>query len=209
MTSAARGVTARRPAAATLGASFLDAFRSLLVSDRDLAENLKGAAHGYVLRPWTELLTTAVARACGSLGWEVAAKGVGKSPLPFPRFECLGLDVTAFEPGVGWRPAIAAFELENANAFDKVAYSLWKVASVRTRLAVLFCFRREPDEIGAFVARLAGEVMRSLPAPTGEVVIVAGTRSSAETFPDGYFRVFEWDLQSRRFIAGRLSGGGR
>jgi hypothetical protein len=193
---------------ARIGPLFLGAFRSLLVSDRDLAENLRGAAHGYVLRPWTELLTSAVARACGTFGWEVAAKGVGKSPLPFPRFECLGLDVTAFEPGSGWRPAIAAFELENASAFDKVAYALWKVASVKTRMAGLFCFRREPDEIGAFVEHLADEVMRPLPPSNDEFMVIAGTRSSAETFPDGYFRVFEWNLQSRRFVAGGLHGAG-
>lgn len=174
------------------------------MSDRDLAENLRGAARGYVLRPWTELLTSAVARACGSLGWEVAAKGVGKSPLPFPRFECLGLDVTAFEPGGGWRPAIAAFELENANPFNTVAYALWKVASVKIPLAGLFCFRREPNEIGAFVARLGDEVMRRLPTATDEVLVIAGTRSSAETFPDGYFRVFEWDPDAIRFRAGGL-----
>lgn len=195
--------------ATALGPPFLTAFRSLLVSDRDLAENLKGAAHGYVLRPWTELLTAAVARACSNLGWEVAAKGVGRSPLPFPGFECLGIDITAFEPGNGWRPAIAAFELENANSLDKVAYSLWKVASVKTRLAGLFCFRREPSEIGAFVAQLADEVLRRLPTPTGEVLVIAGTRSSAETFPDGYFRVFEWDPQAKRFRTGGLTGVGR
>lgn len=185
--------------AAELGSAFLAAFRSLLVSDRDLAENLRGAAHGRVLRPWTELLTAAVARACGSLGWQVAAKGVGRSPLPFPRLECLGLDLTAFEPGAGWRPAVAAFELENAHSFEKVAYSLWKVASVRADLAGLFCFRREPGEIGHFVARLAEEVMRPLSDPTGELLVVAGTRAAAETFPDGYFRPFRWQPQARRF----------
>jgi hypothetical protein len=193
--------------AGALGAEFLRSLRALLVSDRDLAENLKGAAHGYVLRPWTDLLTTAVARACNGLGWAVAAKGVARSPLPFPRFECLGLDVTAFEPGTGWRPAVAAFELENANAFDKVAYSLWKVASVKTQLAGLFCFRREPDQIGAFVAQLAEEALRPLAPSTGELLVVVGTRSAAELFPDGYFRVFVYDGQSRRLVAGGLSGG--
>jgi hypothetical protein len=191
----------------SFGSEFLTAFRTLLVSDRGLAENLKGAAQGYVLRPWTELLTTAVARACDRLGWEVAAKGVGRSPLPFPRFECLGLDVTAFERGTGWRPPVTAFELENANAFDKVAYSLWKVVSVKTQLAGLFCFRREPSEIGMFVARLAEETLRALPPPTGELIVVVGTRAAADTFPDGYFRVFEYDGQAGRLIAGGLSGG--
>jgi hypothetical protein len=200
-------VSRHRHAESSLSSDFLAAFRTLLVSDRGLAENLKGAARGYVLRPWTELLTAAVARACDRLGWDVAAKGVGRSSLPFPRFECLGIDVTAFEGGTGWRPAIAAFELENANAFDKVAYSLWKVVSVRTQLAGLFCFRREPSEIGLFVARLAEETLGPLPPPTGELIVVVGTRAAAETFPDGYFRVFAYDDQSRRLISAGLSGG--
>lgn len=204
MTSAVSRVPPRQPA--TIGPPFLTAFRSLLVSDRDLAENLKGAAHGYVLRPWTELLTSAVGRACGSLGWEVAAKGVGKSPLPFPGFECLGIDVTAFERGNGWRPAIAAFELENANSFDKVAYSLWKVASVKTRLAGLFCFRRAPEDVSEVVGRLASEVMRSLPDFKGELLLVVGTRGAAETFPDGYFRQFGWHPSTGRFESGALGG---
>jgi len=194
-----RGHRLRAQPAGGLGSAFLASFRSLLVSDRDLAENLRGAAHGRILRPWTELLTTAVARACVSLGWQVAAKGVGRSPLPFPRFECLGLDLTAFESGTGWRPVLAAFELENANSFEKVAYALWKVTSVRADLAGLFCFRREPDEIGGFVARLGEEVMQHVPDPAGELLVVAGTRAAAETFPDGYFRPFRWQPDGRRF----------
>jgi hypothetical protein len=189
-----------------LTTAFLAAFRALLESDRSLSENLKGAADGYILRPWTELLTTSVSRACGRLGWKVAAKGVARSPLPFPRFECLGLDATAFETGTGWRPAIAAFEFENATAFDTVAYALWKLMNVRTRLAGLFCFRRDPGEIAAFIARLANEVMEPLPQPIGAVIVVVGTRSAAETFPDGYFRAFEWGRESGTFRAARLKG---
>jgi hypothetical protein len=189
-----------------LSSDFLTAFRNLLESDRNLADNLKGAADGNILRPWTELLTTSVARACGRLGWKVAAKGVARSPLPFPRFECLGLDATAFKAGTGWRPAIAAFEFENARAFDTVAYALWKLVNVRTRLAGLFCFRRDPGEIAAFIARLANEVMEPLPQPIGALVVVVGTRSAAETFPDGYFRAFEWGRESGTFRAARLKG---
>lgn len=201
----ARNVVTATP----LASAFLAAFRSLLTSDRNLAENLKGAADGRVLRPWTELLTSAVARSCMHVGWDVAAKGVTRSPLPFPRYECLGLDVVAFTQGTGWRPVIAAFELENAKAFNTVAYALWKAASVQSNVAGLFCFRKEPNEIGSLVTRLADEVMRPLPKPPGELLLVVGTRSSAQIFPDGYFRVFTYDAASNRFRAGTLDGGPR
>lgn len=190
-----------------LALSFLAAFRSVLLTDRELAANLRDAANGLILRPWTELLTTAVARACQGLGWDVAAKNVGRPALPYPRFEYLGIDVTSFERGIEWRPSVAAFELENANAFDKVAYSLWKAASVKTQLAGAFCFRRTPEEIPAFVSRLASDVVRRLPDLTNELVLVVGTRSSADTFPDGYFRAFGWDRRAKRFVASGLTGG--
>lgn len=192
-----------------LAPPFLNAFRTLLLSDRQLAANLREAAQGQILRPWTELLTAVVARACQNLGWDVAAKNVGRPELPYPRFEYLGIDVTAFVPGNEWRPSVAAFELENAHAFDKVAYSLWKVASVKTRLAGLFCFRRSPDEIPVFVSQLGSDVVHRLPDLTNELVLIAGTRSSADTFPDGYFRVFDWDRRAKRFVASGLTGGRR
>ncbi|MCS7007833.1 MAG: hypothetical protein NZL88_09795 [Gaiellaceae bacterium] len=207
MTSATQRATDGREE--TLAPAFLAAFRSLLLADRELAANLRDAAQGLILRPWTELLTTAVARACQRQGWEVAAKNVGRPTLPYPRFEYLGIDVTAFSPGTGWRPSLAAFELENANAFAKVAYSLWKVATVKTQLAGLFCFRRSPDEVPTFVARLARDVLLHLPPLTGELVLVVGTRSSADTFPDGYFRPFCWDRRAKRFVASGLGGGRR
>jgi hypothetical protein len=119
----------------------------------------------------------------------------------------LGLDATAFKKGPGWRPAVAAFELENARAFDTIGYALWKLMSVRTELAGLFCFRRRPVEIASFVGRLADEVVRPMPRPAGELIVVVGTRSSAATFPDGYFRVFEWRRESRRFVAAGLTRG--
>lgn len=202
----ARFKTTRQATDTARATAFLDAFRSLLLADREFSANLRDAAHGQILRQWTELLTMAVARACQNLGWDVAAKNVGRSALPYPRFEYLGIDVTAFEPGEQWRPSLAVFELENANAFDKVAYSLWKAASVKTQLAGLFCFRRIPDEIPVFVSRLSSDVVRRLPALTNELVLVVGTRTSADTFPDGYFRAFEWDGRANRFVAARLGG---
>jgi hypothetical protein len=101
---------------------------------------------------------------------------------------------------------MGAFELENAREFDAVGYALWKVANVKTPLAALFCYCRQQREIPPFVTRLADEVLRQLPLLEGELVIVVGTRSASETFPDGYFRVFEWEPNSRRLIAPGLGG---
>ncbi len=71
---------------------------------------------------------------------------------------------------------------------------------MRTQLACLFSFRRRPEEIGDFVARPSDEVLRRLPSPTGELLVVVGTRSAAETFPDGYFHPFRWEREGRRFV---------
>lgn len=112
-------------------------------------------------------------------------------------------------PATSGDPPSQPSSLENAHAFDKVAYSLWKVASVKTRLAGLFCFRRSPDEIPVFVSQLGSDVVHRLPDLTNELVLIAGTRSSADTFPDGYFRVFDWDRRAKRFVASGLTGGRR
>ena len=45
-------------------------------------------------------------------------------PLPVGRDEYLGVDVLAFERGVGWRLPVAAFELENSARGHLVAYAL-------------------------------------------------------------------------------------
>ncbi|MGQ0668981.1 MAG: hypothetical protein ACT4PO_04805 [Actinomycetota bacterium] len=158
----------------------------------DLAPQLQAAADGACLRPWTELLTLAVVRACGAVGWVCAAKQAGANPLPISRAEYLGIDVLAFAPGRGWRRPVAAFELENSGRDDVVAYALWKACTLAVDLACLLCYRRRPEEIGALVRMLQDDVLRRV-KPQAEVVVAVGTRSAADTFPDGYFRPFGWD----------------
>jgi len=169
------------------------------IRDPALAPQLRSAADGAQLRPWTELLTAAVVRACGTVGWTCAAKGSGPSPLPVRRAEYLGIDVLAFGPGAGWHLPMAAFELENSSRDYLVGYALWKACSVRAQLACLFCYRRNPEQIAALVRdlqRVLGDI-----GPESEVRITVGTRASAGTFPDDYFRPFSWNQGARQLVA--------
>lgn len=148
------------PGARTPGAVW-DALRAAM-RDPTLAPQLQAAADGVHLGLWTELLTAMVVRACARLGWECAAKGTAGAPLPVGRAEYLGIDVLAFPPGQGWRPPVAAFELENARRNDLVAYALWKVCSVRADLACLACYRVQSVEVAALVGTLQDAVLRPL-----------------------------------------------
>tara|TARA_R110002049_G_scaffold31806_1_gene107004 strand:- start:654 stop:1034 length:381 start_codon:yes stop_codon:yes gene_type:complete len=109
------------------------------------------------------------------------------------RSEYLGLDVVAFRAeGRKWRfPALIA-ELENQRDFDFIAYSLWKVLSVRAGLRIVFCYRKEAGMAGELVRRLKTEVIDALGLNArlnleGETLVVVGTRSEGGTFPYGFF----------------------
>lgn len=168
-------------------ASFREVLRSSPVADQ-----LRAAADGALLRPWTELLTGVVAEACRASGWVCAAKHTGDRPLPVPRDEYLGIDLLAFKSGSGWRPPVAAFELENSPRDALVAYALWKACMVDSSLAGVFCYRRSDDQVLALLRYLQDEVLRRA-MPTPSVLLVVGTRAAAGTFPDGYFRPLTWD----------------
>ncbi len=160
------------------------------------ATQLASAADGARLKPWTELLTAVVVEACHELGLTCAAEAVGDRPLPVPRDEYLGVDVLAFPPGKGWRRPVAAFELENSQRDEVVAYALWKLCAVACPLRCLLCYRRRGEDRPALLRRLRDEVVAPL-APEGELLVVVGTRASAPAFPDGYFWPFRWDAARR------------
>lgn len=164
-----------------------------------IAPQLASAADGLHLGAWTDLLTSTVIQSCRSIGWVTAAKKTGERPLPIARDEYLGIDVMAFSQASGWRKPAATFELENSRRDDLVAYALWKACTVNARLSCLFCYRAEQDSIAKLVALLANDVLRS--AEVNEVLVVVGTRASADTFPDGYFRPFAWDAQSKQLVS--------
>ena len=90
------------------------------------------------------------------------------------------------------------YELENSRDDDRVAYSLWKVLCLRTRLRVVFAYRGDWDEAGTLTARLSAEVVGPVPLIqrsqlTGETLFVVGSRGEADTFPWSYFKVWELD----------------
>ena len=119
--------------------------------------------------------------------------------MPVRRAEYLGIDVLAFDSGAGWRLPVAAFELENSPRDDFVGYALWKACSVRAELACLFCYRRNPEQIPALVKDLQ-RVLADI-GPESAVRVIVGTRASAGTFPDDYFRPFSWNQDARQLVA--------
>jgi len=160
------------------------------------------------LRKWTEHLTGAVVAACEAVGWAAVARGHLAEVLPVPRQEYLAVDVMAFPPAdrPGWRWPVAAFELENRPDLDAISYSVWKISVVRSAWGSVFCYRREFDEIGDLLRALTDGVMDRLfrPARPKHVVfppllLVVGTRSRAEDFPDGFFKPYLWDSTASQF----------
>lgn len=140
-----------------------DAFLTV-VQDQETAAPLRSASLAEDLRSWTACLTSAVAASCRSLGWVPAAKGYRFEEHPQAGQEYLGIDVMAFPaPGDGrWRLPIAAFELENQQSDDRVAYSLWKVLCLRVDLRVVFAFRRDWTESIDTVNAVCRDVIGSL-----------------------------------------------
>ena len=102
-----------------------------------------------------------------------------------------------------WPAPLGVFELENSSRDDRVAYSLWKVLSVRANLHVVIAYRRTWELASALPNRLAADVLPGL-RPTKEtllddVVIVMGSRSDGESFPWGYFKFWRLDHGVGRF----------
>jgi hypothetical protein len=183
-------------------------FRAVLMEtlrDEDHAAPLREAASAGRLMAWTKALTSASVDTCSRLGWKASAKGHESELLPVRRGEYLGLDVIAFAPGERrWRFPLAVMELENQAREDAIAYSLWKVLSVRATLRVLFCYRKEASQAGSLKSHLQDEVIGSMDLGTraaleGDTLLVIGRRAQAETFPHGFFAWWRLDANTGRF----------
>ena len=179
------------------------AFRKT-VRQYEWGEPLREAATAGKLGDWTRYLTGAVVATCASFDW--MAVGLGHEPevLPVSKQEYLAIDVMAFSEGdyQRWRTPVAVFELENRPEPAAVSYSLWKVTMVRAALRCVFCYRRQPEGMGALIADLTQGVMTDLYHRDTEVdplLLVVGTRSKAESFPDGFFKPYEWGPATRQF----------
>jgi hypothetical protein len=163
------------------------------------ADPLRDSALESRLGAWTEHLTGAVVATCAALGWTAVARGHLAEVLPVPKQEYLAIDVMAFPRADerGWRRPVAAFELENRLDLEAISYSLWKVSVVRCFFRGVFCYRRQPEEIKNLLSGLTRGVMAEMYPPAKEhearILLVVGTRSKAEDFPDGYFKPYLWD----------------
>ena len=175
------------------------------VKQREYAEPLREAALQENLREWTKALTAALVATCETLGWRASAKGHKLELLPVSRGEYLGLDVMAFAEGEKrWRFPTAVFELENNAADDTVAYSLWKVLSVRADLRVVYCYRPSSQQSPALVRFLKEDVVHALGLEgriklDGETLVVVGSRSDSATFPYGFFKWWKLDTNTGSF----------
>jgi hypothetical protein len=134
-----------------------------------------------------------------------SAKGHKLELLPIHRSEYLALDVMAFAGGEKrWRFPVAVMELENSAREDQIAYSLWKVLSVRADLRIVFCYRRNGEEIPALLRHLREEVVEAMGLAgrvklEGATLLVVGSRSESGTFPFGYFGWWLLDTNTGRF----------
>ena len=187
-----------------LAARFRDAFFKVVQAD-ELATALKQTASAANLAAWTRALTEAAVRTCGAVGWTASAKGHKLELLPIPRSEYLVLDVMAFSSGEKrWRFPVAVMELENSAREDQIAYSLWKVLSVRADLRIVFCYRRNSEDVPALLRHLRDEVIEAMGLAgrvklEGATLLVVGSRSESATFPFGYFGWWSLDTNTGRF----------
>jgi hypothetical protein len=173
------------------------------------AEPLKQAAVAGKMAAWTKQLTAVLVQSCQAMGWSAAAKGHPLNLLPQLGQEYLGMDVMAFEPqrDAGepcWRFPIAVFELENSRGDDRVAYSLWKVLCLNCRLRIVFAYRQDWEEGRKLVGKLSADVVGAMPISQcneliGTTLLVIGSRGEGETFPWGYFKLWELSANLGRF----------
>lgn len=183
---------------------FRETFFAVVQAEK-LADDLKQAASTENLGAWTRALTEAAIRSCSGLRLLASAKGHKLELLPIHRSEYLALDVMAFADGEKrWRFPVAVMELENSAREDKIAYSLWKVLSVRAELRILFCYRKNEEKIPALLRHLREEVVEAMGLAgrvklEGATLLVVGSRSESETFPFGYFGWWLLDTNTGRF----------
>jgi hypothetical protein len=187
-----------------LAVRFREAFFAVVQAD-ELAQPLKVASLAANLGDWTRALTDAAVRTCAGLGLTASAKWHKLELLPIHRSEYLALDVMAFAEGEKrWRFPVVVMELENSARQDQIAYSLWKVLSVRADLRIVFCYRRNGEEIPALLRHLREEVIEAMGLAgrvklEGTTLMVVGSRSESGTFPFGYFGWWSLDTNTGKF----------
>ncbi|MDK2960102.1 MAG: hypothetical protein PWP12_286 [Bacillota bacterium] len=169
------------------------------------ADPLRDSALKGRLGAWTEYLTGVVVATCQNLGWAAVARRYLAEVLPVSKQEYLAVDVMAFRRAdrPGWRRPVAAFELENRLDLEAISYSVWKVSVVRCLFGGVFCYRQQPEGIKDLLVGLTQGVMAEMHPPAerheAKILLVVGTRSKAEDFPDGFFKPYLWDSAVGQF----------
>jgi len=168
---------------------------------------LRDASVAGDLKAWTSSLTKAVVLSCEKMEWKAAGKSHKLDLLPKAGQEYLSLDVMGFDPTSicgRWPMPVAAFELENDRTDDRVAYSLWKLLCVQTKLRVVFAFRTDWDTGRDSVRSIGQDVIQSLSMQqlhdlSGDTAMIFGNRGSGSYFPDGFFKCYLLDKELQQF----------
>ena len=168
---------------------------------------LRDASLAGDLRSWTASLTQAVVMSCQQMKWQAAGLAHPLDLLPKSGQEYLSLDVMGFDSASSsgrWPMPIAAFELENHKTDDRVAYSLWKLLCVQTKLRVVFAFRPDWDTGRESVRSIGKDVIESLSMQqlhdlAGDTAMIFGNRGSGSHFPDGFFKCYLLDKELKQF----------
>ncbi|MDI6869691.1 MAG: hypothetical protein QMD88_09020 [Coprothermobacterota bacterium] len=185
-------------------AGWHQAFRREVRNPRWTGPLRESALKGH-LGSWTKHLTGVVVATCQNLGWMAVARGYLTKVLPVLKQEYLAIDVMAFAHAdfPGWKKPVAAFELENRQHLEAISYSVWKVSMIRCSFGGVFCYCQEQEGIKDLLAGLTQGVMAELHSPMeqheAKILLVVGTRSKAEDFPDGFFKRYLWDRAVRQF----------
>lgn len=188
----------------TLAHQWQSAFWKTVIQP-EYANPLREAGLQGKLTKWTTALTGAVVSTCETMGWQASAKGHPLNLFPVSPSEYLAIDVMAFESkGERWRFPIAVMELENSRDTDRSAYSLWKVLCIRSQLRVVFCYRRSAEERSSLLTLLKDEILPAFSLTerlnfTGETLIVVGSRGDSATFPYGFFKWWELEMNTATF----------
>jgi len=186
----------------------IDDFRAAFmgtVKEEPFCSTLREASIAGELAAWTSSLTSCLVEACGRIGWRASAKGHECQLLPIRRSEYLALDLMAFPAGENrWLYPSAAMELENSRREDQIAYSLWKVLAVRADLRAVFCYRKDASDAPPLIQHLKKEVVEAMGlssrlAVGGRTLVVVGSRSDATTFPYGFFKWWELNMETGGF----------
>ena len=181
-------------------------FADVLESNREAVRELRDASLQSDLGRWTTSLTGVVVASFNDMGFPAAAKGHKCKVLPIRMQEYLSLDVMGFPKTekAPWRFPLLVAELENSQKDDRVAYSLWKVMSVRAALRIVFCYRPAPHEGPTLVGHLGRDVVAPMSAEErtrirGQTLVAVGSRNESRTFPYGFFRSWLLNRNTGRF----------